>query len=245
MAVTGRRLRGVCSHTMSDPQPRGAIAPSATAPFDVPVTPRNPGMPLELDWVEEVRVNRSAVERRAATLADPADGQEGVAGRLAAPRGHPDGPHDPGGRRHAGPGAPALRQGAPAGARATCWRRWARPSCRSGSARCACTTPSSRPRSRRSKARGFRWRPCPPDFPAGLSPFAQRIGRDPRVGGGGRGGDRRRDHPGPRAHGELARALRRGARHARGLRRRPHQDDPRHRRAGHAAHGGAAPAWCA
>jgi len=34
----------------------------------VPVAPRNPGMPLELDWVEEVRVNRSAVERRAATL---------------------------------------------------------------------------------------------------------------------------------------------------------------------------------
>lgn len=30
--------------------------------------PRNPGMPLELDWVEQVRVNRSAVERRAATL---------------------------------------------------------------------------------------------------------------------------------------------------------------------------------
>ncbi|HEY7637057.1 MAG TPA: deoxyribose-phosphate aldolase [Gemmatimonadales bacterium] len=30
--------------------------------------PRNPGMPLELDWVEEVRVNRSAAERRAATL---------------------------------------------------------------------------------------------------------------------------------------------------------------------------------
>ncbi len=29
---------------------------------------RNPGLPLELDWVEEVRVNRSAVERRAATM---------------------------------------------------------------------------------------------------------------------------------------------------------------------------------
>src|SRR5882724_5282553 len=29
---------------------------------------RNPGMPLEMDWVREVRVNRSAVERRAATL---------------------------------------------------------------------------------------------------------------------------------------------------------------------------------
>ncbi len=41
---------------------------STSAPLDVPVAPRNPGMPLELDWVEEVRVNRSAVERRAATL---------------------------------------------------------------------------------------------------------------------------------------------------------------------------------
>jgi deoxyribose-phosphate aldolase len=30
--------------------------------------PRNPGIPLELDWVRDVRVNRSAVERRAATL---------------------------------------------------------------------------------------------------------------------------------------------------------------------------------
>ena len=29
---------------------------------------RNPGIPLELDWVRGVRVNRSAVERRAATL---------------------------------------------------------------------------------------------------------------------------------------------------------------------------------
>jgi deoxyribose-phosphate aldolase len=52
------------------PQPARAkvIAPSVVAPLDVPVAPRNPGMPLELDWVEEVRVNRSAVERRAATL---------------------------------------------------------------------------------------------------------------------------------------------------------------------------------
>src|SRR5678816_3715385 len=29
---------------------------------------RNPGLPLELDWVRDVRVNRSAVERRAATI---------------------------------------------------------------------------------------------------------------------------------------------------------------------------------
>lgn len=29
---------------------------------------RNPGVPLDLDWVRELRVNRSAVERRAATI---------------------------------------------------------------------------------------------------------------------------------------------------------------------------------
>jgi deoxyribose-phosphate aldolase len=31
-------------------------------------TNRNPGVPLDLDWVESIQVNRSAVERRAATL---------------------------------------------------------------------------------------------------------------------------------------------------------------------------------
>ena len=29
---------------------------------------RNPGMPLELDWVNEVRINKSAIERRAQTI---------------------------------------------------------------------------------------------------------------------------------------------------------------------------------
>ena len=51
------------------PQP-GSIAPSPSRaePMDVPVRPRNPGTPLDLEWLEEVRINRSAVERRAATL---------------------------------------------------------------------------------------------------------------------------------------------------------------------------------
>ncbi len=44
------------------PGPRSSGHPPHAEP------PRNPGMPLELDWVEQVRVNRSAVERRAATL---------------------------------------------------------------------------------------------------------------------------------------------------------------------------------
>lgn len=42
----------------STPEPGTSAPPPA----------RNPGMPLDLDWVEQVRVNRSAVERRAATL---------------------------------------------------------------------------------------------------------------------------------------------------------------------------------
>ena len=53
---------------MSDTTRHNIASPSAAAPLDVPVVPRNRGVPLELDWVEEVRVNRSAVERRAATL---------------------------------------------------------------------------------------------------------------------------------------------------------------------------------
>jgi deoxyribose-phosphate aldolase len=35
---------------------------------ELDVLPRNPGQPLELDWIRDVRVNRSAVERRAATI---------------------------------------------------------------------------------------------------------------------------------------------------------------------------------
>jgi deoxyribose-phosphate aldolase len=37
-------------------------------PGFVPERVRNPGIPLDLDWVRQVHVNRSAVERRAATL---------------------------------------------------------------------------------------------------------------------------------------------------------------------------------
>jgi deoxyribose-phosphate aldolase len=37
-------------------------------PAATPALARNPGMPLDLDWVRQVRINRSAVERRAATL---------------------------------------------------------------------------------------------------------------------------------------------------------------------------------
>ncbi|MFL5491483.1 MAG: deoxyribose-phosphate aldolase [Gemmatimonadales bacterium] len=49
-------------------RPPARIPSSPTGALEVPVTPRNPGIPLELDWIQEVRVNRSATERRAATL---------------------------------------------------------------------------------------------------------------------------------------------------------------------------------
>ncbi|HET8649926.1 MAG TPA: deoxyribose-phosphate aldolase [Gemmatimonadales bacterium] len=38
------------------------------AELEAAIQPRNPGMPLALDWLRDVRVNRSAVERRTATL---------------------------------------------------------------------------------------------------------------------------------------------------------------------------------
>ena len=53
---------------MAEPAHRDVRSSSSAAPFEVPVAPRNPGMPLELDWVQELRANRSAIERRAATI---------------------------------------------------------------------------------------------------------------------------------------------------------------------------------
>ncbi len=44
------------------------FAPSLSAQDAATPLPRNPGVPLNLDWIEAARVNLSAVERRAATL---------------------------------------------------------------------------------------------------------------------------------------------------------------------------------
>lgn len=49
----------------TDPRP----TPSGSRALDIPISPRNPGTPLALDWVRDVRINRSAVERRAGTFA--------------------------------------------------------------------------------------------------------------------------------------------------------------------------------
>ena len=169
-------------------------------------------------------------QRRRAPRGDPphpADGQEGMAGGVAAARHHPDGSHHPLGRRHPGPGAPALRQGAPAGPRRPARGDGRRAAAHPGRAPSASTTPSWRPRSRRWKAPASRSRRCRPAFPPDCRPSSSGSRRSAR-----------RSPPAPRrstssitrAHvltGELAGALRRGARLPRGLRRRAHQDDPR------------------
>ena len=52
-----------------------------------PIGVRNPGLPLDLDWVHEARfTNRSATERRAATLPARRSVKKAWQGGLAAAR---------------------------------------------------------------------------------------------------------------------------------------------------------------
>src|SRR3954464_1122029 len=55
---------------VKDISTRPSLVPQLSEPHSHPdhSEERNPGTPLELDWVREVRVNTSAAERRAATL---------------------------------------------------------------------------------------------------------------------------------------------------------------------------------
>ncbi|HSJ15814.1 MAG TPA: deoxyribose-phosphate aldolase [Longimicrobiales bacterium] len=52
---------------MASAHTSAAPAQTGREPLRFPAA-RNPGFPLELDWIRELRVNRSAVERRVATL---------------------------------------------------------------------------------------------------------------------------------------------------------------------------------
>jgi deoxyribose-phosphate aldolase len=116
-----------------------------------------------------------------------------------------------------------------------CSRRSASPrSSTSRSARSACITRSCRPRSRRSRVRAFPVAAVSTGFPGRPESLRAAPRGDPRVVAAAREGDRHRHHARPRAHRQLAGALRRGARVPRGLRRRAHEGDPRHRRAGDA-----------
>ena len=49
---------------------------------------RNPGTPLDLDWVMGAHVNKSAVERRDSNTAQAPHRQKGMAGGLAFARRH-------------------------------------------------------------------------------------------------------------------------------------------------------------
>ncbi|CAA9361798.1 MAG: Deoxyribose-phosphate aldolase, partial [uncultured Gemmatimonadaceae bacterium] len=164
---------------------------------------------------------------------DAAHRQEGVAGRVAAARHHLHRPHHAGRRRHGEQRAAAVREGAAAGA-----------------ARPARVVGHGRPRAPRR--RGVRLPPVGAHggggargvggpggggehrLPRRPEPARAAGGRDPGLGGGRRARDRHRDHARARAHRQLAGAVRRGAPLPRGVRRRAHEGDPRHRRAGHA-----------
>ena len=60
MTTTEPRAARTARNSVTYSQPEGAPP--------VGLLPRNPGMPLDLAWVRDTRVNRSAVERRAATI---------------------------------------------------------------------------------------------------------------------------------------------------------------------------------
>lgn len=61
--MSASRPRNLKLAVAGDPAPRTGLRPAPGPEFA-----RNPGMPLDLDWVLALRVNRSAVERRAATI---------------------------------------------------------------------------------------------------------------------------------------------------------------------------------
>ena len=132
--------------------------------------PRNPGVAARARLVRERRRQRQRGRAPRRDADDPPLGQEGIPGRLAREGDDLHRPDDARRRRHARARAPALRQGAPPAERRA--SRRARP-CRSRasrSPRSASIRPWSRPRSGRSRARGFRSPRSRPAFPPGSRP---------------------------------------------------------------------------
>jgi deoxyribose-phosphate aldolase len=64
MATVKSRIREAFGVTDDD----DVSAPSARAAHETHEEARNPGIPLDLGWVGDIRINRSAVERRASTI---------------------------------------------------------------------------------------------------------------------------------------------------------------------------------
>jgi deoxyribose-phosphate aldolase len=197
--------------------------------------PRNPGMALDLDWVAAVQANTSAIERRAATLPGRRSVKKEYPGGLAPARDHLHRPHDAGGRRHAGTGPAALRQGGAAGAAGPARR--ARDGAADGGRGLRLSRhggPGGRGAAGHRDPGGGRV--------DGISGRAVALpparGRDRGEREGRRAGDRHRHLAAARADGELAGALRRDAGVPGGLRRGACEGDPRHRGTGHAAQRG-------
>ena len=205
--------------TRGEPRFRRPRAPERTEERPPAGAERNPGMPLDLDLVRAIRVNRSAVERRAATLPTrrtvKKDWQAAWLLRAitcidlttlrATTR--------PGNVRRlcAKARAPVRRRSAGgAGRRAP--RHHGRRGVR-----------LSRPRADRGRgARGLRYsgRRRLDRLSGRAESLSAAVGGDPGVGRGRGGGDRHRHHARARADRRLGRAVRRGARVPRRLRSR-------------------------
>ena len=207
---------------------------------------RNAGFAFDRDWIDGLRVNLSAAERRAATLPGRRTvKKEWQAAWLLQGR-HLHRPHHAQRRRHAGPRPAALRQGAPARARRTCSKALGMGDLGiTTGAVCVYHAIVATAVAGAGRAPAFRSPPSPPASPPALSPLPLRIARDRSLGRRRRARDRHRHHPRPCPHRQLAGALRRDARLPRGLRRRAPQGDPRHRRPGDADATSRAPRWSA
>jgi deoxyribose-phosphate aldolase len=83
----------------------------------------NRRIPLNLDWIEEIRVNTSAVERRTGNYRHAPHREKRLAGSVAAARHRLHGPHHALRRRHCRAREAPLRQGAPSAAAKTSWKK--------------------------------------------------------------------------------------------------------------------------
>ena len=115
-------------------------------------------------------------------------------------------------RRHRGPRAAALRQGAAAAARTTSWTALGLGDRRLTVGAVCVYHRFVATAARRSRAPAFRSPRSPPASRPASSPLETRLARDRGVGRRRRRRDRHRHHPRARADRQLAGALRRGAR---------------------------------
>ena len=193
---------------------------------------RNAGTALQLDWVGRAQVNTSASRNARGHAHHAADGQEGVAGRVAGEGDHAasTSPRFPATTRQ-GRVAAALRQGAAAAPRRP--RRGARPGRRATprSARSASIRRFVAPAVKALAGSGIPVASVSTGFPAGLAPLAHAARRD-------------RGYASPRAPTRSTssspastcspatgrRSTTRSRAMQRRLRRRPYEGDPRHRR---------------